>query len=180
MRACFVGAPSTGKTTLAQKTTTLLGVKEEVSCLSEYATEFQLKHGTTLTLKDQVKIFDTQRKREKSAVCAENVISECPSFLNYIYLLRNHGTDADRSLIATILKEAIDTTAYYDHIFYLPLEFKQVSSPVRVYGEADRIDIDKLIINFLLAFAEDQTIVLTGPVHKRLEIIFGVLQGGVF
>lgn len=180
MRICFVGAPSTGKSTIASIVyKDLQHLHSNIAFLSEYATEYQYKFGAGIKFNGQIDVISEQLRREKAVDNNDWVVSECPGFLNYIYMVFNVPeivTTSKRGKYSLFLKKAIESINWYDFILYFPIEFEQEESPVRVFSEKNRLKIDYMIKDFLIAFGNDKAKYTEGSIDNKLFIVKNLIK----
>ena len=154
-KICFVGGPSTGKTTLAKAVVEELAKKNySAELVGEFAREFIIEHGAIKRPEDQISIHRGQREKEMLA-CSRNpefVICDVPSFLSHVYFhFLNDGVldEKEAKALEEIKKElwrGLENEIYsYDFVFFLPLEFAPEEDGVRFFtdqvGEiSDRIE----------------------------------------
>ena len=122
----FSGIPSTGKTTLARETASLLKADYPViEIVSEYARMYKVKYGEIETVQDQFRILDKQIEWEDEiAPKTEVLITDSPIFIGFLYALdvRNTESQKDTMWLNDLFRKMCkyNTPLRYDVIFHLP------------------------------------------------------------
>lgn len=147
------GPPSSGKTETAKMFSHVLNVDYGANAYSvqEYATSFIQKYGRTPKFDDQVILFLGQLLREKDAQTANIVVSDCPTFLNYVYLLHlnKDGFNDNKALyFSKMYKRVLFDMLTYTDLFFLTLrEYKE--NNVRFQSKQEASVIESKIRGFL-------------------------------
>lgn len=139
------GGPSSGKTETAK------GVSHELNTqfganawhVTEFATTFIQKYGRSPDFSDQFFIWFRQRERERNAGKADIVISDCPTFLAYVYTLHlnDKPIGAKSSMILSKIYKRVlfDLQQYTDIIFLRQGEYKDNRIRYQTADEAKKI-----------------------------------------
>jgi len=147
------GAPSSGKTETAKWLSHMLNTRFRANAyhVSEYATTFIQKYKRNPEFDDQIVMLYGQRKRERDASTARMVVSDCPTFLNFIYaqLLYEHPFCEKTALkLAKIYKEVLFDVSTYSNIILLKLQ-NYIDNNVRYQSADEARDIEERIVRFL-------------------------------
>ena len=121
----IIGAPASGKSTLASEVHTELKKRNKNSIfISEVATDFIAEWGIPNTPIDQMVIFYKQLNREKMFLESKDyIICDSSSILNYFYfrsLFSTELTNKDIASINHIQKEILKHINTIDMVFYVP------------------------------------------------------------
>jgi len=142
-----MGAPSSGKSTLASDVHTELKKKGLNSIfIPEAATDYIAECGAPDQPIDQLVIFYKQLNREKMYVGTKDyIICDSSSLLNYFYFRQNFNkflTNKDISTINHLQKEILISLCQWSHIFYVPSMNEYKNDGIRFQNKesADRID----------------------------------------
>lgn len=154
-KICFVGGPSTGKSTLAKHIAEELTKKNySAELVGEFARDYIIEHGAIKDPADQLHIVRGQKEKEKIA-CRKNpefVVCDVPSFLSQVYFhFLNDGIidEKEAKILEKIEKELWqeirDEMHGYDFVFFLPPEIPPEQDGVRIYTDkteeiSNRID----------------------------------------
>lgn len=147
------GAPSSGKTETAKKLSNVLNTTYNANSFSvtEFATSFIQKYKRNPKINDQFFMWHGQHLRELDAHTANIVISDCPTFLSYIYtlLLHNSAFNNDTAFyISKIYKRVLmDISSYSDILFLEMLNYED--NNVRYQTKEEALDIQRRILSFL-------------------------------
>lgn len=183
-KICFVGAPSTGKSTLAiilAEKLKKIGYKTEL--VREYARDFIVEHGKIKNASDQILIARGQKWREKEAAQKnpQFIICDCAVFLSRIYasLFEPEPENNEEVLKYKTILEKIDAEVDkevlgYNHIFFLPPEIPAEEDGVRLY--TDKIsEISKKIKEFLTS-QKINHFEIKGNIKERALRVFELLK----
>lgn len=146
------GAPSSGKTTMAHEITQRMNAEFKANAFhaAEYATSFIQKYNRTPTFYDQFIVWHGQHKRERDAK-NNFIISDCPTFLTYIYLpflYKKEFNDCDAMWFAKMYKNALlDISSYGDIILLAMKEYSD--NGIRYQTENEALEIERKIRSFL-------------------------------
>ena len=142
----FIGAPASGKSTLATDVHTELKKMGKNSIfISEAATDWIAEYGMPDQPIDQLTIFYKQLNREQMFIGSkEYIICDSSGILNYFYfrgLFDNKLTNKDIATINHLQKEILKTLNQWTHIFYVPPMDTDPNDGVRYHNKKD---IDRL------------------------------------
>lgn len=148
------GGPSSGKSEtaklLSHKINTILD--GNAFHVVEYATTFIQKYSRTPTFFDQLILWIGQKEREANTR-ANIVISDCPTFLNYIYaLLADKPTASSQTVLylSKLYKKALFDILSYDNIILLNI-VKYSENNIRYQTYKEALAIEDNIRNFLVS-----------------------------
>ena len=147
------GAPSSGKTETAKWLSHILNVNYGANAfhVMEYATTFIQKYRRTPGFDDSFLVWYGQRQREEDSGKAHLVISDCPTFLPYCYMLyhRPPKFDAISSLsLAKMYKRCLTDVLSYTDIVFLRLQ-KYQENGVRYHSAEEALRVQSMIQSFL-------------------------------
>lgn len=135
-KIAFIGVPGSGKSTLCNAAQVALSTFDRnVAVCQEYAREFITVHGFPEHPAMQYMIFDKQHDREEM-LSAKNdyVLCDSPLYFNYLYALyaSNMDSEQQRKAVNKLYKKAVSNQHNrYEHVFFLPRQFKTVDDGVR-------------------------------------------------
>lgn len=174
-KICFVGGPSTGKSTLAKfLTKELIKNNHSAELVGEFARDFIIEHGGINGAGDQLLIHRGQKEKEETA-CGKNpefVVCDVPSFLSHIYFHFLNDSVLDEKEAEELKKiekelwSGVDgEIGSYDFVFFLPPEIPSENDGVRLY--TDKVNeisnrIDRFLHSYNIKHHE-----LRGSVQKR-------------
>lgn len=153
-KIAICGAPSSGKTLTAKYISNILNIDFGINSLNttEYATSFIQKYKRNPTFNDQFMIWHSQSKRENDAQkTSDLVISDCPTFLSYIYgclLSENIKIENKNILLSKLYKRCLEDLYDYEQIFFLNLVNYEENN-IRYNGKQESEKIQHFIIKFL-------------------------------
>lgn len=119
--------------------------------VAEYATTFIQKYRRNPTFQDQFFLWYGQKSREQDASTADIVISDCPTFLNFIYMqLLNNEVLNDRTAMyfSKIYKRVLSEIKSYSDVIFLQLQDYKYNN-VRYQTPEQALDIQNRIDRFL-------------------------------
>jgi nicotinamide riboside kinase len=183
-KICFVGAPSTGKSTIAKVLAKKLkndGYTVEIA--REYARDFIFENKEVRDANDQLFIAKGQKQREEEAAMKnpDFVVCDCAVFLSYVYASLHEPAKRDstkdlkyKQVLKEIEKEIGSAFWGYDFVFFLPPEIPIENDGVRLY--TDKIlEISEKIKN-LMAEKKIDYFEVGGDVNERLMKIVEKLR----
>jgi nicotinamide riboside kinase len=150
----FIGAPSSGKSTLASSVHTELKKLDKNSIfIAEVATDYIAEYGIPNTPVDQLVIFYKQLNKERMYIGSkEYIVCDSSGILNYFYfrnLFNNKLSNKDIAVINHMQKEILKTLNQWDHVFYVPPILDNVDDGIR-YQDVDQIKkIDRWIKSYI-------------------------------
>ena len=120
----FIGAPASGKSTLATDVhTELKKLGLNSIYVPESATDWIAEYGIPDTPIDQMTIFYKQTNRERMFIGSkEYIICDSSGLLNYFYfrgLFQNPLQNKDIAVINHLQKEILKTLSQWSYIFYV-------------------------------------------------------------
>lgn len=150
----FIGAPSSGKSTLASQVhTEMKKLGKNSVFVGEAATDFIAEYGTPNSPSDQMVIFYKQLERERMFLDSKDyVICDSSSILNYFYFRTLFPMSLSNKDIATInhlQKEILKTINSWDYIFYVPPIDTNVDDGIRFHNKEQISKIDRWIKSYL-------------------------------
>jgi nicotinamide riboside kinase len=150
----IIGAPSSGKSTLATDVhTELKKVGKNSIFVSECATDYIAEYGIPNTPTDQLVIFYEQVSKENMFIGSkEFIVCDSSSLLNYFYFRRlfNHKlTDKDIAVINHLQKQILKTINKWYKIYYVPPIFDNVNDGIRYHNEEQIKKLDVIIKSYL-------------------------------
>lgn len=151
----IMGAPSSGKSTLAAEVHTELKKKSKNSIfVSEVATDFIAEYGIPNSPIDQMVIFYKQLNKETMFLSSKDyVICDSSSILNYFYfrqLFPERLSNKDIATINHLQKEILKHINTIDKIFYVPpIEIEDTDDGIRFHDMKSITKIDKWIKSYL-------------------------------
>lgn len=179
------GAPSSGKTEVAKILSGLLNIKLKAnSCyVPEYTTSFIQKYNRHPIAMDQFMLWYSQRAREDNATSRANiVISDCPTFLSYVYMIFHNKNKMDtrfRIQLTKLYKRVLEDVESYGHIIYLRPK-NLTENNIRFHSQAEIYEIANRIYAFLKWHNIPHTIAEREDARKILKRIFFMndIKGG--
>lgn len=181
----IIGAPASGKSTLASEVHTELKKRNKNSIfISEVATDFIAEWGIPNTPIDQMVIFYKQLNKEIMFLDSkEFIVCDSSSILNYFYfrkLFPKKPSNKDIATINHLQKEILKHINTIDHIFYVPPMIGIDTNDGIRYHQADDIKrLDRWIKSYLELENINHTDLSNIAVNSRLEFIIQTLQSGV-
>lgn len=152
---CVVGAPSSGKSTLATSVHYRLKINKKNSIfVGEAATDYIAEWGIPNTPTDQLVIFYEQLGRERMYIDSKEwIICDSSTILNYFYFRSLFGNRLSLKDIATInhiQKEILKSLSQWHKIYYVPpfLEDDE-NDGIRFHNREEIIRLDSIIRNYL-------------------------------
>jgi predicted ATPase len=173
----IIGAPASGKSTLAAEVHTELKKRNKNSIfVSEVATDYIAEWGIPNTPIDQMVIFYKQLNKEKMFIDSkEFIICDSSSILNYFYFRKLFPEKLANKDIATInhlQKEILKHINDIDNIFYVPpMRDIDTNDGIRYHNDDDITILDRWIKSYLELENINHTDLSTVKVNDRLEFI---------
>ena len=117
----------------------------------EFATSFIQKYHKNPNFVDQFFVWFGQHEREENAKTANIVMSDCPTFLSYIYMLQMQKpefcVESALSLSKMYKRVLFDLFSYTDLIFIPIVDYKD--NNVRYQSKEEALEIERRIRQFL-------------------------------
>ena len=141
----IAGGPSSGKSETAKILSYVLNTKYNANSfhVAEFATTFIQKYGKNPNFWEEFFIWHGQHEREHSATLANIVISDCPTFLTYVYLLHlpKDKFSPDTALVlAKMYKRVLFDVGWYSDLILLELKnYRENAVRYQSFEEARRI-----------------------------------------
>lgn len=150
----FIGAPSSGKSTLATDVHTgLKKLGKNSIFIAEVATDYIAEYGVPNTPVDQLVIFYKQLNRERMYLDSkEFIVCDSSGILNYFYfrtLFEHKLGNKDIAVINHMQKEILKSLNQWSHIFYVPPILDNVDDGIRYQNEEQILKIDRWIKSYL-------------------------------
>jgi hypothetical protein len=150
----FIGAPASGKSTLATDVhTELKKLGLNSIYVPESATDWIAEYGIPDTPIDQMTIFYKQTNRERMFIGSkEYIICDSSGLLNYFYfrgLFQNPLQNKDIAVINHLQKEILKTLSQWSFIFYCPVRIENVEDNIRFQNIDEIKKIDRWIKSYL-------------------------------
>lgn len=177
----IMGAPCTGKTTLAKQLSVELQYRWQrvAEYIDEYARQFVARFGVP-TVYDQYYFFEQQLKKEAQVSSrTEFLITDSPCYLSYIYGSKVMDTrnGKDRLYFLALVERLAEHLHRYDYTFYLPVTDNLVEEDgMRIHTtEETRVDVDRRIQGFFAIYGVPYHTV-NGTLEERTRQIIAVLR----
>jgi nicotinamide riboside kinase len=152
---CIIGAPSSGKSTLATSVHHSLKIRGENSIfVGEAATDYIAEWGIPDTPMDQMIIFYKQLERERRYLdTKEWIVCDSSTVLNYFYF-RSFFSDSlskkDIASINHIQKEILKTLNQWHRIYYVPpMNSDNPADGIRFHNKKQIQELDEIITSYL-------------------------------
>lgn len=147
------GGPSSGKSETAKILSHTLNTEHNANAfhVAEFATTFIQKYNKNPNFWEEFFIWHGQHEREHSADSANIVISDCPTFLTYIYLLhlpKDAFSDDTALVLAKMYKRVLFDIDWYTDLIFLELKSYR-ENKVRYQSFEEAIQIQNRIRGFL-------------------------------
>ncbi len=149
----IAGGPSSGKSETAKILSHVINTEYSGNSfhVAEFATTFIQKYKKNPSFWEEFFIWHGQHEREHSADLANIVISDCPTFLTYIYLVhlpKDEFSDSTALVLAKMYKRVLfDIKWYSDLIFLNLLNYKE--NHIRYQSKKEAEVIETRIVQFL-------------------------------
>lgn len=150
----IIGAPSSGKSTLASSVhTELKKIGKNSIFIGEAASDFIAEYGIPNNPMDQIVIFYKQLNRERMYLNSkEYIICDSSGILNYFYfrgLFDNTLSNKDIAIINHLQKEILKTINQWTEIYYVPPMLENTEDGIRYHDTEKIVKIDKWIKSYL-------------------------------
>ena len=173
----IIGAPASGKSTLAAEVHTELKKRNKNSIfISEVATDFIAEYGIPNSPIDQVVIFYKQLNKETMFLDSkEFIICDSSSILNYFYfrqLFPEKLSNKDIASINHLQKEILKHINTIDHVFYVPPMIDiDTNDGIRYHNDDDITRLDRWIKSYLELENINHTDLSNINMKKRVDFI---------
>jgi len=153
---CVIGAPSSGKSTLATEVHHSLKVKGKNSIfVGEAATDYIAEWGIPDTPLDQIVIFYKQLARERMYQNSKEwIVCDSSTILNYFYFRSFFNKELSRKDIAIInhvQKEILKTLDQWHRIYYVPpVGGSFLNDGIRFHNNDEIEKLDSIIKSYLM------------------------------
>lgn len=166
----FIGAPASGKSTLASQVHSELKRRGKNSIfVGEVATEYIAEYGLPNSPIDQLVIFYKQLERERMFLDSKDfIICDSSTLLNYFYfrgLFPYQLSNKDIATINHLQKEILKTIGSWSDIYYLPPIETNVDDGIRYHDKTQIQKLDRWIKTYL----EMENISHTDISHIKLD-----------
>ena len=173
----IIGAPSSGKSTLATSVHTILKKKNRNSIfVGEAATDFISINGIPTTPLDQIIIFYKQLEKEKMFIDTKDfIICDSSSLLCYIYfrkLFPDTLSFKDITTINHLQGEILKTLNQWHKIYYIPPILDNVEDGIRFQNKEEISKLDSVIKDYLILENIDYTDLTDIHIGERCKYIF--------
>lgn len=149
----IAGGPSSGKSETAKILSHVLNTEYQANSfhVAEFATTFIQKYKKNPNFWEEFFIWHGQHEREHSADAADIVISDCPTFLTYIYLLhlpKDAFSTSTAMVLAKMYKRVLFDINWYTDLILLEMrEYKENS--IRYQSREEALEIEARVRGFL-------------------------------
>lgn len=177
------GAPSSGKTETAKALSHLLNTRLCANSFHvfEYATSFIQKYDRHPDVMDQFMSWYSQFAREENAASKANiVISDCPTFLYYIYMLFHNRGQMDaqfRIHLTKLYKRVLENIEGYSRIVYLRPQHL-MENGIRFHSIEEIHDIAERIYTFLQWHSIPHIVAERGDTRRIFGSLFYMNETG--
>lgn len=170
------GTASSGKSETAKRISNILNTKYKANSFHvvEYATTFIQKYGRPPEIMDQFFIWLGQKEREEKASKADIVISDCPTFLTYLYSVGMEKSGLSLEKIALFMSKLykrvlFDLSGYSDIVFLQLKEYHPNNIRYQNYEQAMKIQ------ESITRFLSEHNIIHIPATYDDFEKIFDAL-----
>ena len=151
---CIVGAPSSGKSTLATDIHTTLKKNGKNSIfVPESSTDYIAEYGVPDSPLDQMVIFYKQLNRERMYIGTKDyIVCDSSSLLNYFYfrsLFPNKLSNKDIATINHMQKEILKTLSSWTNIYYVNPILENTNDGIRFHDQDQIVKLDRCIKSYL-------------------------------
>lgn len=178
----IIGAPSSGKSTLATSVHTDLKKTGKNSIfVGEAATDYIAEYGIPNTPVDQIVIFYKQLNMERMYIDSkEYIVCDSSTILNYFYfrgLFPSKLSNKDVAIINHLQKEILKTINQWSYIFYVPPIITEVKDGIRYHSEEQIEKIDRWIRSYLEIESIPYQDLSNVPLNSRSDHILEIITG---
>lgn len=176
----FIGAPSSGKSTLASSVhTELKKLGKNSIFVSEAATDFIAEYGIPNDPQDQIVIFYQQTNRERIWLGSkEYIVCDSSGILNYFYfrnLFPKNLNDKNIAVINHLQKEILKTINQWSYIFYLPPILDNVEDGIRYQNKEEIIKLDRWMKSYLELENINHIDLSSTKLNERTKIVTDII-----
>lgn len=146
----IAGGPGVGKSTLARDICNELIAKGfRAEAPEEFARVYIGRFGPPQNIYEQA-LFLLGQKDQDEKVNADFIVSDCPKFLTYIYLIPFADLKDPKHiyLMHKVYEQALHTLSEYNYFIYIPKEFPFKENGVRYQDEKEAQRLDYMIRSF--------------------------------
>ena len=149
----IAGGPSSGKSETAKELSHTLNTKYQANSfhVAEFATTFIQKYKKNPNFWEEFFIWHGQHEREHAAGLANIVISDCPTFLTYVYLLhlpKEKFSSSTALVLAKMYKRVLFDIDWYSDLIFLKLKNYKENS-IRYQSKEEAMVIENRVLGFL-------------------------------
>ncbi len=169
-RIAIVGSFSTGKTTVATRLATELGlpllpeVAREVAALG-----FELDKNATPELETLIFLRQLRNEQTHAAFVGDRSLIDVMTYASWV--MDNQTWRKETALWETCVDIAhLNLRSQYSHVYYLPIEFPIMLDGLRPDDPAFQADIDTRLVKILTSF-DIPFVEISGSVDERIEKI---------
>lgn len=150
----FIGAPSSGKSTLATMVhSELKRCGKNSIFVGEAATDYIAEYGVPDSPLDQMVIFYKQLNRERMYLGSKDyIVCDSSTLLNYFYfrtLFKQKLSNKDIATINHLQKEILKTINHWSNIFYVPPFLQNTEDGIRFHNPEQITHLDRCIKSYL-------------------------------
>lgn len=146
----IAGGPGVGKSTLARDVCNELVLRGfTAEAPQEYARIYIKRFGPPQDIYEQA-LFLLGQKSQDEKVNADFIISDCPKFLTYIYLIPFADLNNPKHiyLVHKVYETALATLSEYNYFIYIPKEFSLKENGIRYQDDKEAQRLDFMIRSF--------------------------------
>lgn len=147
--------------------------------IPEYATDFIKENGLDISYSDQLIMYYNQRKREIEALNTLNIcISDCPTFLSYIYLLfipSKYKKNTLKQLYTNVLN---DVKNYTDIAMILSHGEDVPNNNIRETYKPKQLQVEETMLRFLDNNSVDCSYVRRDMINRYIYDLFFINRIG--
>lgn len=177
----FLGAPASGKSTLASDVhTELKKLGKNSIYITEAATDYIAEYGIPNTPLDQLVIFYKQLNRERMYIDSkEFIVCDSSGILNYFYfrtLFNNKLSNKDIATINHLQKEILKTINQWDYVFYIPPILDNTEDNIRYHNVEEIKKLDRWIKSYLELENINHFDLSEVDLKKRVDYVLKVIK----
>lgn len=175
----LIGAPASGKTTLALNLATQLKVhNKNAKYILEYPRDYIEKFSHPVHISEQMLIFLTWNRLLENAIKIkyDYLVCDSPVFVSYVYgvMRADMASPKDRMWILELLDMALESVKTYDKIFYIkPGKKFPIKDNLRHSDYDIQKKIDDNICGFLSLYNVPHEVVINTDLNKCTNHILG-------